>query len=83
MTPTTDDIRVHCAKCGSADIRERNVAYAELPVIAWEREADGGVKPADYETDVSADWEPDDVSHQYVCGNCGERYRIDQLTEAK
>jgi predicted RNA-binding Zn-ribbon protein involved in translation (DUF1610 family) len=87
MTPTTeptdDEIEVHCAKCGSADIRERNAAYALFPVLAWERDPDGGVRPADYDTDVSPDFEPEDVSEQYVCGNCGARYRIDQLTEAK
>lgn len=62
---------VHCPKCDSRDIREKNVAYAELPV--WEWDWDDEIKqpqPVDYDSDVSVDWEVLDVANQYVCHDC-------------
>jgi hypothetical protein len=75
------DIEVLCPNCGNADIRERNVAYAVLPVLAWTRDKDGRVVPEEYDTDVGADWEAEDVSDQYVCYRCHHRMTLDQLTD--
>lgn len=66
----SETITVHCPKCGSEDIREKNVAYAELPVWEWDEDETGQLHPADYDTDVSADWEVEDVAHQYICRGC-------------
>lgn len=60
---------VKCPNCGSTDIREKNLAYAELKVLDWEWdvESENLVRPADYDTDASVDWEVMDHRHQYVC----------------
>lgn len=60
---------VHCPMCGKMDIREKNVAFADLPVLEWDWE-DGELRPVDYDTDVSADWEAEDTPDQYVCFDC-------------
>lgn len=62
----------HCPNCGSQDIREKNTAYAELPVFDWELNDDETkvVCPADYDLDVEVDWETADVDDQYVCRGC-------------
>lgn len=65
----SDDTTVHCPQCGSDDIREKNVAYTELRVWAWEIE-DGHPTPCDYDTDSSPEWEVSDARDQYVCGDC-------------
>ncbi len=76
----SDEIVVVCPKCGSDDLREKNTAYAELRVLGWERdESSGGVIPSDYDTDVSVDWEVQDVSHQYVCAFCDAAWALDDL----
>jgi DNA-directed RNA polymerase subunit RPC12/RpoP len=81
MPSETDEIRVRCPECGSTDIRERNVAYAELPVLSWARDdVTGELKPEDYDTDASADWEVEDVSLQYVCYRCRHRMRLSDLS---
>lgn len=59
---------VHCPKCNGTDIREKNVAYAELKVLDWTLD-DGIPTPSDYDTDESADWEVQHADHQYVCHN--------------
>lgn len=33
---------VHCPKCQGADIREKNTAYAELPVETWNFDEETG-----------------------------------------
>ena len=66
-----DEVRVTCPKCGSDDIREKNVAYAELPVLGWEFDEDDGVPvPTDYDTDESPEWECADERYEYVCHGC-------------
>lgn len=74
------DFTIHCPKCGSEDIREKNVAYAELSVFEWRLDDDIPV-PEDYDTDASADWECEDVWDQYVChgDGCGWSGSCDQL----
>lgn len=62
---------VHCPKCGCDIIKERNVACANLEVLEWEWDEEAEeVRPANYDTDESADWETDDVLNQYVCAEC-------------
>ena len=64
-------ITVRCPKCGSADIRERNTAYAELPVLGWTWDDEEKVlTPESYDTDVSVDWECADECDAYVCHGC-------------
>jgi hypothetical protein len=70
---------VHCPKCSGADIRERNIAVASLPVTAWDFE-DDEVSPAGYDTDVGADWEIDtETEHPYVCYDCMWEGSLDAL----
>lgn len=73
---------VHCPKCGGTEIREKNVAYANLEVLEWEWDEEAqGAQPIDYDTDVGADWEVDDVAKQYLCGNpaCPWEGTLDEL----
>jgi hypothetical protein len=59
---------VKCPKCGSSDIREKNVAYAELRVTEWDVDEHGTLIPASYDTDEGADWTTfDEAPEQYVC----------------
>jgi Zn finger protein HypA/HybF involved in hydrogenase expression len=75
-------LEVLCPKCGSADIREHNIAVAAIPVTEWERDKDGAVIPTSWDWDVArdADWETDDREFQYECGACNHRLRLDDLT---
>lgn len=73
------DVIAKCPKCESDDIREKNVAYAELPVTEWELNDSGELQPAGYDTDVDVEWEADDVDKQYVCGACKSEFNIANL----
>lgn len=65
------EMTVHCPKCGSEVIGEKNVAYVEMRVWEWEWDAEAGQpQPMEYDTDVSPDWEVQDVERQYVCRDC-------------
>ena len=71
---------VTCPKCKSTDIREKNIAVAELPVWGWEWDvANDQPQPADYDFDVSPEWEVDDVANQYVCHDCDWRGTLADL----
>lgn len=71
---------VHCPKCGCDVIKEKNVAYANLEVLAWEWDEEAEeVKPADYDADESADWEACDGPNIYVCANCDWEGGTDDL----
>lgn len=72
-------LEVLCPKCGSTDIRERNVAYASLRVLAWRRDGDG-VIPDEYDTDVDVEWDAEDRDDQYECRSCGKSLGLDDLT---
>jgi DNA-directed RNA polymerase subunit RPC12/RpoP len=73
-----DEKTVHCPECGSEDIREKNTAYAELPVTEWE--TSGTVpQPTNYDTDASPDWEVSDEAFQYICANCRVSFELDRL----
>jgi hypothetical protein len=64
-------LTVHCPKCGEIDIREKNIAVANLAVLGWEWDAEAEeVRPTDYDTDESADWEAADGPNIYVCYGC-------------
>lgn len=66
--PETSEITVHCPECGSQDIREKNVAYTELPVVAWEwNEEASEPRPTDYGQDASPEWEADGGYECHVC----------------
>lgn len=63
-------IIAHCPECGGTDIRQKNVAYAELRVTQWELDPDSEeLWPADYDADEGADWDADDSCPEslYVC----------------
>jgi hypothetical protein len=62
---------VHCPNCDSTEIREKNVAYAQLRVTKWEFNGDDGLSPAEWDFDVDTDWETDDgESSPYICAMC-------------
>lgn len=62
------NIAAHCPECGGTDIREKNVAYAELRVTGWEVSEYGELAPTDYDADEEADWESDaQDAAPYVC----------------
>lgn len=63
---------VHCRKCGSAELAEKNVAFAALPITGWTIE-DGVPSPAAFETSqVEVEWETvSDDTETYVCEECG------------
>ena len=73
---------VHCPKCDSTEIREKNVAYANLDVLGWEWDDESGQpQPSDYDTHVSADWECcDAVALQYICAMCDWEGNLENLT---
>lgn len=71
---------VHCPKCGGADIRESNTAYAELPVTHWLFEEGEAPEPQSYDTDVSIDWQTADGPNNYVCNECRWEGSTDELT---
>lgn len=74
----------HCPKCGGTDIREKNEAYAEVTVTAWEIEA-GVLVPTAWCWDVDAEWYSSDDPFPYVChsygadGRCDWEGDVDQL----
>lgn len=73
---------VHCPKCGSDVIREKNIAVTNLEVIGWEwDEKAETVQPTDYETDNDPEWEANDVENQYTCGmgTCDWEGSLDDL----
>lgn len=73
------EMTVHCPKCDSTDIHEKNVAYAEIEVFGWDWTETDGLQPTDYDS-VSADWEVDNVKNQYACHGCWKwKGRLDQL----
>ncbi|NUO65546.1 MAG: hypothetical protein HOQ34_18430 [Gemmatimonadaceae bacterium] len=72
-------LEVRCPNCGSTDIRERNVAYAELRVLGWERDGDV-VIPDSYDTEVDVEWEAEDRSDQYRCHSCTRSFGLDDLS---
>lgn len=60
-------IIAHCPRCGGTDIREKNVAYAEIRVTAWEVVGDC-LMPREWDWDVDAEWETDGIaSFTYAC----------------
>lgn len=63
-------VTARCPSCMSDDIREKNIAIADLPVLGWEINDVGELQPSDYDTDVDVEWETDKVQNQYVCGGC-------------
>lgn len=70
------NIVAHCPECGGTDIREKNVAYADLRVTVWEFNGDDGLSPIEYDADEEAEWEQDghDVA-PYVCHGIKDEHR--------
>lgn len=63
--------RFGCPRCKSEDIQEANVAYAYLPITAWN---DDG-SPAEFDSDVDVEWESDpEAFPELMCGGCGGRF---------
>lgn len=61
-------IVAHCPNCGGTDIREKNVAYAQIRVAKWKTGEYGELVPVEWDWDVDAEWSTDeDQSEQYVC----------------
>lgn len=79
-----DDTRmtVHCPKCGSTNLCERSVAYADLEIYEWEMDGELPI-PSDYDTGVSADWEVMDVDRQYRCRVCEKDSSLNELVVKK
>lgn len=74
-----DKMTIHCRECGGVDIREKNVAFANLPIVGW-RIGEGRLPtPTDYNTDVCVDWQPENDVAPYVCGHCGTESLASQL----
>jgi len=69
--PENSGMTVHCPKCDSTEIREKNVAYANLDVLDWEWDEEAGQPhPTDYDTGADAEWECSDARLQYICAMC-------------
>lgn len=64
-----------CPACRRDDVRERNVAHADLPITAWN--ADG--TPADFNGDIGAEWESADCPKPLVCYDCGNEFGWHEL----
>lgn len=82
---------VMCPVCASRDIREKNVAYTELRVATWERDAAGNLQPSEFATyeDTSPEWSSTGESDPYVChgynadrSRCGWEGDLDELLVA-
>lgn len=69
--PTGTDVIALCPECNGTDIREKNIAYADLPVTRWEVDGAGNPAPMAFDTDVSADWYSDSDPKPYVCRTGG------------
>jgi len=72
-------IIVHCPACEHSNIREKNVAYAEMEVLEWDFTDADGLQPTDHDSEVEVEWEVSDEENQYVCGDCRWTGRLDQL----
>lgn len=78
----SEQITVHCPKCGSENIGEWNVAYALMQVFEWELDEGGSLTPSDVDSSADADWEVDDRRDQYECRRCAWRGPLDALVVA-
>lgn len=78
MTNKEQKAAVQCPKCGSTDIREKNIAIASanIPVTEWEFDTDGAPLPLGFDMDVDdshfSDWSTEDTDCPYMCGGCRE-----------
>lgn len=64
---------VHCPKCGSTAICERNIALADIRVTGWELDEHGEPEPTGFRTeDADAEWFTEDRDDPYTCIGCHE-----------